>query len=85
MFLRQNFSSLIICWMDMLVFCGSVGSCVNFCYTICMEGSTGTDVNRAFTSKDVMNSQSLQPLHLHTPMPLFQWLSSLVSTHYSFI
>ena len=48
--LRQNSSNLIICWMDMLVLWGSVGSCDNFCCTICMEGSTETDVNRVFTS-----------------------------------
>ena len=52
--LGQNSSNLIICWIDMLVLWGSVGSCDSFCCTICMEGSTGTDVNRAFTSKDVL-------------------------------
>ena len=42
MFLRQNSSNVTICWMDMLVLKGSVGSLSNFCFTIWMEGSTGT-------------------------------------------
>ena len=38
-----------ICWMDMLDLCGKVESCANFCWTIWMEGSTGTEVKRALT------------------------------------
>ena len=45
--LRQNSRSLTICCMDMLVLCGSSGSCCNFCLTMLMEGSTGTEVKRA--------------------------------------
>ena len=40
--------------MDMLVLCGSVVSCCNLCLTIWIVGRTGTDVNKAFTSKEVM-------------------------------
>ena len=56
MFLRQNSSNVTICWMDMLVLKGSVGSLSNFCFTIWMEGSTGTEVKRALTSYDVIIS-----------------------------
>ena len=33
-------------------------SCESLCLTICMDGSTGTDVNRALTSNDVITSPS---------------------------
>ena len=52
--MRQNSSRDVICGMDMLVLCGRVLSCCSLCFTICMDGCTGTDVNRAFTSKEVM-------------------------------
>ena len=45
-----------ICGMDMLVLCGRVLSCCNLCFTICMAGWTGTEVNKTFTSKEVMTS-----------------------------
>ena len=52
--------------MDMLVLCGSVGSCCNLCLTICIAGRTGTEVKRALTSKEVMTSpgSSLLPCKL---------------------
>ena len=25
--------NVMMCWMDMLVLCGNVGSCINFCFT----------------------------------------------------
>ena len=53
---RQNSSREVICVMDMLVLCGRVVSCCNLCLTICMAGWTGTEVNKAFTSKEVMTS-----------------------------
>ena len=56
MFLRQNSRRVTICWMGMLVICGRVGSCANLCWTIWMEGSTGTEMKRALTSKDVITS-----------------------------
>ena len=56
MFLRQNSSRVIIWGIDIWAFCGSVGSCVGLCLTMLIEGSTGTDVKRAFTSYDVMTS-----------------------------
>ena len=34
----------------MWVLCGSVGSCVSVCLTMLNEGSTGTEVNKAWTS-----------------------------------
>ena len=46
----------MICGVEMLVLCGSVVSCDNLCCAIWIEGSTGTDVKRAFTSSDVMVS-----------------------------
>ena len=56
MLVRQNSSRVVICGMDMLVLCGRVLSCCNLCLTICMAGWTGTEVNKAFTSKEVMTS-----------------------------
>ena len=56
MWVRQNSSRDVICDMDMLVLCGRVLSCCSLCFTICMDGCTGTDVNRAYTSKEVMTS-----------------------------
>ena len=44
----------MLCGMDMLVLCGRVLSCCNLCLTIGMAGWTGTEVNKAFTSKEVM-------------------------------
>ena len=44
---------MIYC-IDMLVLCGNVGSCCSFCLTICIASATGTEVKRAFTSKEVM-------------------------------
>ena len=41
---------------DMLVLCCRVGSCANFCCTMRMEGSTGTEMKRALTQKDVVTS-----------------------------
>ena len=49
-FLRQYSRSVTICCMDMLVLCGSSESCCNFCLTMSMEGSMGTEVKRALTS-----------------------------------
>ena len=54
MLVKQNSSRFVICGMDMLVICGSVGSCCSLCLTIWMDGATGTDVKRALTSKEVM-------------------------------
>ena len=56
MFLGQNSKRVTICGMDMLDLWGKVESCANFCWTMWMEGSTGTEVNRALTSKDVITS-----------------------------
>ena len=56
MWVRQNSSRDVICGMDMLVLCGRVLPCCSLCFTICMDGCTGTDVKRAFTSKEVMTS-----------------------------
>ena len=56
MFLMQNSRRVTICFMDMLDLCGRVGFCANFCWTMWMEGSTGTEVNRALTSNDVITS-----------------------------
>ena len=58
MFLKLNSSSVMICWMDMLVLWGNVGSWSNFCFTHLMERSTGMEVNRALTSYDVITSPS---------------------------
>ena len=55
MFLRQN-SGNVMCCMDMMVLWGNVGSGSNFCFTILMEGSTGTEVKRVLTSHDVITS-----------------------------
>ena len=43
--------------MEMLVLCGRIGSHANLCCTVRMEGSTGTEVKRALTSKDVITSR----------------------------
>ena len=40
----------------MAVLCGRVLSCCSLFLTICMAGSTGTEVKRALTSKEVMLS-----------------------------
>ena len=48
------------CW----VLCGRVLSCCSLCFTICTDGCTGTDVKRAFTSKEVMTSPWFQPFAL---------------------
>ena len=42
--LRQNCGNVIDVWN------GHVGSCCNFCWTICIEGSTRTEGKRALTS-----------------------------------
>ena len=47
---RQNSRSVTNCCMDMLVLCGSCGYCCNFCLTMLMEGSMGTEVKRTLTS-----------------------------------
>ena len=54
--MRQNSNKEVIWVMDMEVLCGSVLSCCNLCLTICMAGWTGTEVNRALTSNEVMLS-----------------------------
>ena len=46
MLVSQNSCRVVICCMDMLVLCGSVGSCCSLFLTICMDGATGTDVKR---------------------------------------
>ena len=56
MLLGQKLSNVMICWMDMLVFWGNVGSQSTFCFTICMEKSSGTDVKKALTSYEPMTS-----------------------------
>ena len=56
MWARQNSSRNVICDMAMLVLNWRVLSCCSLCLNICMDGCTGTDVNRAFTSKEVMTS-----------------------------
>ena len=58
MLVRQKSSREVICGIDMLVLCGRVLSCCNLCLTICMAGRTGTEVNKVFTSKEVMTSPS---------------------------
>ena len=50
MFMRQNSRSVTICGMEMLVLCERSGSCCNFCFSMLMEGSTGTEVKMALTS-----------------------------------
>ena len=50
MFLRQNFRSVTICGMVMLVLCESSGCCCSFCFTMLMEGDMGTKVKSALTS-----------------------------------
>ena len=55
-FVRQNSSREVICGIDMLVLCGRVLSSCNLSLTICMVGWTETEVNKAFTSKEVMTS-----------------------------
>ena len=56
MFLRQNSRRVTICGMEKLDLRGKVESCANFCWTIWMKRSTGTEVNRALTSKDIITS-----------------------------
>ena len=43
-------SKVVMCGMDMFVLLSNVGSCCNFCWTICTEGSTGAEVKRILTS-----------------------------------
>ena len=43
-FLRKNSSNVMMCWMEMLVLWGNVGFWSNFCFTLWMKGSTGTEV-----------------------------------------
>ena len=62
MLVRQNSSKVVICCMDMLVLFGSVVSCCNYYLTICMDCATGTEVNTALTSKEVMTSPGSSPL-----------------------
>ena len=64
MLVRQNSSRVVICCMDMLVLCGSVGSCCSLCLTICMDGATGTDVKRALTFKGGDDLPWFQPFAL---------------------
>ena len=59
MFLSQNSSNMMMFWMDMLVLWCSMGSCVNICCTMCMEGSTTTEVKMALISYQVLTSPSL--------------------------
>ena len=56
MFLRQNSRRVTICWIDMLDLWGKMESCANFCWSVWMEGSAGTEVKRALTSNDVITS-----------------------------
>ena len=39
---KTELKKVTICWMDMLDLWGKVESCANLCWTIWMEGSTGT-------------------------------------------
>ena len=55
-FLGQTSRWVTLCWMDMLDLCGKVESCANFCWTIWMDGSTGTEVKRVLTWNDVITS-----------------------------
>ena len=55
-FLRQNFSNVTFCCVDMLVLWGSAGSWCSLCLTMLMEGSTKTEVKRVLTSYDVITS-----------------------------
>ena len=41
---KQDFSSMVMCCMDMEVLLCSCGPCCNFCLMMGMAGSTGTDV-----------------------------------------
>ena len=72
MFLRQNSSNVMMCWMDMLVLWG------NFFFMILMEGSIGTVVKRALTSYDVITTPGSSFTHLllskysHVGVPSFQ-------------
>ena len=56
--LRQNCRSVTIWGMDIWVLWGSVGSCLHFCWTMLIAGSTGTEVNKALTSYKEMTSPS---------------------------
>ena len=47
---KTKLRKVTICWIDIWVLCGSVGSCESFCCTMLIEGSTGTEVKRALTS-----------------------------------
>ena len=49
MFLRQNSRTVTIFCMEILVLCESSGLCCNFCLTVLMEGSMGTEVKMALT------------------------------------
>ena len=50
MFLMQNSKSVTIYGIDMLVLCERSGPCCNFCFTMLMEGSIGTELKRALTT-----------------------------------
>ena len=73
MLVKQNSSREVICGMDMLDLYGSAVSCCSLCLTICIAGCTGTEVNRALTSKVVMTSpgSSFLPLSCCTKCWVF--------------
>ena len=64
MFLKQNSNKKKMCWMDMLVLWGTLGSWSNFCFTILMEGSTGTEVKRVLTYDVITSPGSSFPFHM---------------------
>ena len=53
---RQNSSNVVMCCKDVGVLFCSCLSCCNFCLIMEMAGSTGTDMQRASTSYNVMHS-----------------------------
>ena len=58
MFSRQNSNNVMLCCIDIDVLLQSSMSCSNLFLMIVMAGSTGTDVNNAFTSQDIIHSPS---------------------------
>ena len=74
MLVRHNSSRVMTCCIDILVLCGSVGSSCNFCFTICMDGVTGTDVKKALTSKEVMASPGSSLLLCNCWMECWEFL-----------
>ena len=58
MFLRQNSNNVEICCLDMDILLWSSASCFNLFLMMVMAGSTGTNVNRTFSSKEMMHSPS---------------------------